>query len=127
MGKPDPKTIAAKNAADQAQVYDDEKISGHMAGLDSDDNAADALREVLGNNPKHNLNIGEEINKDEQSLTTKPDGTEDPVVPTDSLDNLDPQIVNINAAGVSENLEESTEDPFDKLTDADLGIKKKAA
>lgn len=120
MGKQDPKTIAAKNALDQAQAYDDEKISGHMAGLDSDDNTADALREVIGNNPKHNLNIGDEINNDEQALTTKLDRTPNSTEPVDSLSAIDPAIININAAGVSENLEESTQDPFDSLTDADL-------
>lgn len=118
-------------------VYGDETASGtnpRPGNLTAD--TEDMMQQVTGNDPTSVSSTGkpvddtlaDEINKDEQALRGEP-VQQDPNPNNDNraVSNLDENIDSdaIGAqAGVSENLAESTGDPFDALTDADLGIKK---
>lgn len=123
MTHQDPKKTDDQVIQQDNQFYGDQTISGQNPDPASDDNAADALEEVLGNTPEKP--IGEEINQDEEELVDEVGVNE----PSDQI-KIEPieDSTNIGltgAAGASENLVEATDDPYESLTDADFGSKKK--
>ena len=123
MPKQSPLDLLAQLKKDEKSFDGAGTISSHAPDPDSDDDTAEALEDVIGNPPKPKFNIGKEINKDEQRLRTA-EGVDEPVeVPTSTAD-LDEESEG-KLAGVSENTSQSTQDPFDLLSDSDF--KKKAS
>jgi len=51
---------------EQKEFYGEEAVGGHMQGLDTDDNASEALEDFIGIKPSKTLNIEREIEKDKK-------------------------------------------------------------
>lgn len=118
-------------------VYGDETPSGtnpRPGNLTADTESI--MQQVTGNDPTQVSSSGkpqidtlaDEVNKDErarrgETVVQDPNPNNDDAAVSNLDENIDADAIGA-AAGVSENLAESTADPFDSLTDADLGIKK---
>ncbi len=129
--------IAKQLQNQEDQVYGDETVSGTNPRPDSDDDVEAMMENVTGNDPTAiNANgtpnddyIAQEVNKDKIDRHTTA-----PIIQDANPNNDDAPVSNLNEnidadaiaspAGISENLAESTGDPFDALTDSDLGVKK---
>ena len=121
----DPKKIQEELDQEDNEFYGDETASGTNPAPGSDTDTSETLKDVIGESPKHNENIGEEINKDEKDLIEE-EGFDEPkdkikLEPVES-DSEEEDLT--AAAGASENLVESTDDPYENLTDADFKNKK---
>lgn len=66
--KPKPEEIEELVQKTNEEVYGEESISGSMSKPDSDDNAEKPLEEYIGNEPSEELNVAQEIEKDEEGL-----------------------------------------------------------
>ncbi len=137
MTHQDPKKISEELQKDEDRFYGGQTVSGHAPNTTSDDDVEKMMEDVTGNDPTainandtpNDDHIAQEVNKDEIDRHTTA-----PIIQDANPNNDDAPVSNLNEnidadaiaspAGVSENLAESTGDPFDALTDADLGVKK---
>lgn len=113
------------------QVYGDEMPGGTNTRPDTDDDVEQMMQNVTGNDPSatnadgsvNDDHIAQEMDKDDYARHTTAPVIQSPNlenIPTDSIpEDVDADAIGA-AAGVSENLAESTGDPFDSLTDADF-------
>jgi len=79
MVREDPKKIAEQVQKQDDDYYGEEAASGHAAGLETDDDADEALEDFIGNKPEpeEDLNIAKEVDEDEHSLTPPDDSVEE--------------------------------------------------
>jgi hypothetical protein len=122
MTKPKPEEIKKELDKEEKDFYGDTTISGQNPDPESDDDTKQALVDVLGNNPRHDENIGNEINKDEMGVVENPPRENEPVTLEENADALE----NAEQGGnpISEELSRAAQDPFEVLTDADFRKKK---
>lgn len=103
-------------------VYGDESVSSHAPSPASDDDMAKNFEEVTGDDPDkavHSLNLAKEVDNDEKTIQ---DGVlQDPTEPETKSESSLPEDENVDfISTVSESLANSTQDPFDSLSDNDI-------
>lgn len=77
MVREDPKKIAEQVQKQDDDYYGEEAAGGHAAGLETDDDADEALEDFIGNKPSEELNIAKEVDEDEESLTPLANSSEE--------------------------------------------------